>query len=378
MKIEQHKVVIIGAGPAGLACAGTLTQRGIPYVLLEKDSQVAASWRGHYDRLRLHTDKRYSHLPGMEFPPHYPTFVSRRQLIDYYETYVRRYSIVPKFLTEINCVERLEESWKIQTKDTIYTAPHVIVATGANRVPVVPDFPGRADFAGLWMHSRHYRNPLPFKNLKTLVIGMGNTGAEIALDLAEHGVDTTLCVRSPINIVPLTFNGRPTQRTGILLRKLPNFIGDTLGKFVQRRTIGDLSAFGIETPALPPSRQLRELGKTPVIDLGTVAKIRSGEITVVPGIRKIHPRRIDFDNGQAVDFDAVVVATGYRADLHRFLTLPPEYFDVHGLPKRTIGTDEANGLYFVGFDLYANGVLRSIYQESQVVAQRIEQKRSTV
>ena len=374
MKMIRTNVVIIGAGPAGLACAGALSQRGVDYLILEKTGQIAPTWRSHYDRLHLHTDKRYSHLPGRPFPEHYPTFVSRQQLIEYYEDYVRHYRINPRFQTTIHSVKKLDEEWKITTNSSEIVASQVIVATGANRVPVIPQFPGSEAFSGLWLHSRHYRNPKPFQGLKTLVVGMGNTGAEIALDLANHGVETILCVRSPVNIIPLTFNGRPTQRTGILLQKLPSFIGDALGAFVQRRTIGDLSSYGIETSDLPPSRQLRELGKTPVIDLGTVEKIKNGEIKVVPGIRKVGARAIEFEDGRRQEFGAVILATGYRPALHQFLTLPGEHFDAQGMPGRMIGEGEATGLYFVGFDVYANGVLRSIHAESIRVADRISKQ----
>ena len=206
------------------------------------------------------------------------------------------------------------------------------------------------------MHSRDYRNAAPFAGRRVLVVGMGNTGAEIALDLAEHGVGVALSVRSPVNIVHRDVLGRPTQKTSIALSRLPTALGDALARFLCDVTVGDIGRYGLQRSPVSPLRQLREHGRTPVIDVGTLARIKSGEIAVFPGLRRLVPGGAEFVDGRTAKFDAIVLATGYRA----------------GVAALFPGTGELEGVYFVGFDLrQAGGLLRTIAQQAVAVAERI-------
>ncbi|MDX1409135.1 MAG: NAD(P)/FAD-dependent oxidoreductase, partial [Saprospiraceae bacterium] len=194
--IAEHRIVIVGAGPAGLAVAGRMRQAGLDFHILEKSHQVADRWHHHYDRLHLHTIKRLSHLPHLPFPDSYPTYVSRAQLIAYLEEYTRHFAIQPQFGTEINAVRKLTDGgWYLDSNRGAVRARHVIIATGVNNWPYRPHWRGQEAFNGEIMHSIDYRNPRPFLGRRVLVVGMGNTGAEIALDLAEHSVPTWISVR---------------------------------------------------------------------------------------------------------------------------------------------------------------------------------------
>ena len=157
-------------------------------------------------------------------------------------------------------------------------SPHVVVATVANAQPRRPALPGEEVYAGTVLHSHTYRDATPFAGQRVLVVGMGNTGAEIALDLCEAGVRVALSVRSAVNIVHRDVLGRPTQRTSILLGRLPPRWGHTLTAWLRDLTVGDLSRWGLRTPGTSPLAQLREEGRTPVIDVGTLARIRRGDI----------------------------------------------------------------------------------------------------
>ncbi|MGA7271030.1 MAG: NAD(P)/FAD-dependent oxidoreductase [Acidimicrobiia bacterium] len=364
---SEIPVLIIGAGPAGLAVAGRLIDRGFDFEIVEKSHQVAHSWHNHYDRLHLHTVKHLSHLPLLPFPEDYPRYVPRRRLVDYYETYARHFGIRPHFGQEVVAVVRKDDGFITSTAGgRRYRSSRVVVATGLNRKPNLPSLPGEDGFAGRVVHSRSYHDPGPFLGSRVLVVGMGNTGAEIALDLCENGVDASISVRGPVNIVPRDVLGRPTQLTGLALSRLPEWLGDRIGVGLRRLTVGDLSRFGLETPGLPPNAQLREEGKTPVIDVGTVARIRSGEIEVLREIDRLEGGEVVFVDGSRRAFDMVILATGYKPSLPDLLgDLAADLPD----PPPVVGAGALEGLYFIGFDNHhPGGVLGAIFRESEEIA----------
>ncbi|MCB0571496.1 MAG: NAD(P)/FAD-dependent oxidoreductase [Phaeodactylibacter sp.] len=371
--MSDNTVLIIGAGPAGLAMGGRLRQLGIPFDIIEKSAHVGNAWREHYDRLRLHTVKEHSYLPGLPFPDEYPLYVTRQLMADYYEAYAKAFGLRPHFGEEALGISPVEGGWAVRaTSGKAYTARHVVFATGVNRVPYRPSFAGENSFTGQVLHSRSYKNHKAFVRQRVLVAGMGNTGAEIALDLSENGIITYLSVRGPVNIVPRDFMGRPTQKTALLLARLPNWLGDWIGAQVQSIAFGDLRPYGLEKPVLPPARQLRETGKTPVIDLGTVSQIKAGRIKVVPEIDMFTERGVRLADGQEVEVDSVILATGYRAELESFMPFTDGLFNTDGLPGQCIGQGKYEGLYFLGFDNYKpGGILGIIRQESEMIAEKI-------
>lgn len=368
--------LIIGAGPAGLAVAGRFRKRRIPFEVLERSDRFAVAWHNHYDRLCLHTVKELSHLPHLPFPNNYPRYVPRDKFAEYCAQYAQHFSIRPHFNQEVNLIQRQGDQWQVRTRqEQEWLAERVIVATGVNRVPFWPEWPGQGDFSGTIAHSRGYKNPKPYLGKRVLIVGMGNTGAEVALDMAEHNVDVTLSVRSAVNIVPRDINGRPTQLTAKILAKFPFGLGDWLGTQIRKWVVGDLSRYGLRTATIPPARQLRETGKTPVIDLGTVNLIKAGKIRVIPDIDHFTQNGIVDSSGKTHTFDAVLLATGYRAQVEDFLEDTSGLLDQHGVPKEPVGHGPYSGLYFVGFDNYKlGGILGTIFTDSAVVANHIEQK----
>ncbi len=361
--------LIIGAGPAGLAVAGRLRQLGIPFEMLEKSERIADAWHRHYDRLCLHTVKTLSHLPGLPFPEDYPLYVPRLKLVEYYQSYADKYQLHPMTGQEVVHLRRKKGIWLVRTPKQDFRAANVVIATGANRVPAMPQWPGQETFKGSLLHSSAYQNAKAWSGKKVLVVGMGNSGAEIALDLCENGAETFLSIRGPVNIVPRDFWGNPTQKTALMLSKLPYWLGDAIGVLLRKITVGDLSRFGIRSPDIPPSKQLRVHGKTPVIDIGTVAKIKSGEIKVLPAIQRFTPDGVVFEDGTQLPFDAVILGTGYRTQLTDFIEYTKGLLDENDLPRKVIGEGEFHGLYFVGFDNYTTGgTLGVINRDSEIVA----------
>ena len=370
------QTAIIGAGPAGLAVAGRLRKLNLPFEIFEKENSVGNSWRNHYDRLHLHTVKKLSGLPHLPLPENYPQYASRQQVVDYLEQYADHFNIQPHFKKGVQHLQKNGDHWEIQFENgsTVKTN-HVVIATGVNRIPNVPVWPGQQGYTGKILHSRDYRNPGDIEGERVLVIGMGNTGAEIALDLAEHNKKTFLSVRSPVSIVPRDINGHPTQLTAKALEKIPFGIGESIGNLIRKIVVGDLKKYGIEEPKLPPAKQLKETGKTPVLDIGTLKYIKSGKIKVVKDIDHFYTKGVVTKDEHKVPVQSVVLATGYRAGIEDMLGNTDRLLDPYGVPKSPIGSGIFNGLYFVGFDNYKlGGILGTIWIDSKLVVEQIEKE----
>ncbi|GAB3946238.1 NAD(P)/FAD-dependent oxidoreductase [Spirosoma harenae] len=379
MPLHNTTTLIIGAGPAGLAIAGQLAHRGIPFTILEASEYIGYSWRNHYDRLHLHTVKEHSALPHLPYPASYPQYVSRLEFVEYLERYVEHFSIKPLLNQKVVRIQRNSSAndhsidWTVQTETDTFTARQVIIATGYNRVPNKPELPGQRNFRGIVWHSHEYRNGAAFREENVLVVGMGNTGAELALDLLEHGANPFISVRRPINIIRREIFGRPVQKTAILLGKLPNWLCDILVGFSQKMTVGDVSAYGLGKPAHPPSYDSRR-GRTPLIDIGTLDQIKAGSITVLPDISQINAKSVTFVDGREFPFDAMILATGYRPGLSAFFDekITTQILNERGYPKSLwFNKLPLEGLYFLGFSVPVTGVLYQLNIDSERIANHL-------
>jgi len=368
--------LIIGAGPAGLAMAGRFKNTGLPFEILEQSQNPGNTWRHHYDRLHLHTVKQLSSLPHLDFPEDYPTYVPRKKMVEYFESYVYKFGIKPKYNQEVISVDRENNAWKVSTKsgDEIL-ADNVIIATGVNRIRTSPTLPGQEKYKGEIIHSRVYKNPHPYRDKKVLVVGMGNTGAEIALDLSEKDVTSHLSVRGEIGLIPRDVNGQPVQLTAKKLAKLPFGFGDWLGTQIRKMIIGDMSKYGLKISKMHPAVQLTKTGKTPVIDIGTAQAIKDGKIKVHPAIKQITSQGVIFEDNTEEDFDAIILATGYKANIQDYLKHTDGLLDRRELPKEKIGLNERDGLYFLGYDNYKlGGIFGTIKDDSLLVLKHIAEK----
>ncbi|WP_420146553.1 flavin-containing monooxygenase [Spirosoma sp.] len=382
MQLHTCATLIIGAGPAGLAMAGQLAHRKLPFTVLEASEHIGFSWRNHYDRLHLHTVKEHSALPHFPFPTSYPTYVSRLQFVEYLERYAEHFGINPVFSQKVTHITRNPQdgTWRVQTQTDTFRAEQVIVATGYNREPNVPELPGQRNYRGIVWHSYEYRNGAPFRDENVLVVGMGNTAAELALDLLENQAKPFISVRSPVNIIRRDLFGRPAQKTAILMQKFPAWFTNIMARLMQRISIGDLSAYGLGKPAHSPTQDLRR-GKPPVIDVGTLAQIKAGKITILPGIERINgdsgPTKIvTFTDGRELPFDAIILATGYRPGLATVIgdELAGKILNERGYPKKLWFDDRSlRGLYFLGFSIPITGVLYHLNIDSEKIAKHISE-----
>ncbi len=370
--MELIKNIIVGAGPSGLAIAGRLRKLKIPFLILEKANEAGITWRNHYDRLHLHTDKKHSELPHFPFPDDYPTFVPKQKYIDYLDAFIKYFDLQPLYNQEVTKISKVGNVWKVKTKTDEFDAENVIISTGYNRVPTVPVFKNQSIYKGEIIHSYLYKNGESFKNKNVLVVGYGNSGAEIALDLYENGAKTYVSIRNPVNIVKREFLGRSTQGLAIFLIQFGDTFYDFISNIFKKLSTGAMAGTGIPISNLAPSEQLRTLSKTPVIDVGTLAEIKAKNIMVLPDIQEFKQDSVVFVDGQNLKFDAVILATGYKAQLQGIIENIAPLLNERGYPTK-MWSDDLNykGLYFLGFNLPLTGILRDINISSKKIINRI-------
>jgi cation diffusion facilitator CzcD-associated flavoprotein CzcO len=366
--LPNPDAIVVGAGPAGLACAATMRGAGLNVTVFEKADTVGSAWRRHYDRLHLHTDRNHSGLPGMAMPKSYPLYPSREQVVSYLEGYAAHLDIRPIFGVEVARLRRDGAQWYAETARGPVSAPVAVVATGMASAPYRPSWPGSETYRGATAHSSEYRNPAPYLGKRVLVVGFGNSGGEIALDLAEAGVDVALAVRGPVQILPRDLLGLPILTWAILSQHLPARLADTINAPILRLALGSFSKLGLRRAAKGPRQMVEEDGRVPLIDVGTLDRIRDGSIKLRGAIAGLTIAGPVFANGKSEDFDAMVLATGFRPDLRFLIPEVDDVLDAHGMPRVTGAATEAPGLYFCGQIVSPTGQLREIGREAERLA----------
>ncbi len=368
-------MLVIGAGPAGLAAAACLRERGLEPLIVEMATTVGPVWRRHYDRLHLHTHRRHSALPGLPMPKAYGRYPSRDDVIDYLERYAARFDLKPQFGAKIHWVRREGAQWRAETAGRVFTAPAVVVATGWAAFPYSPSWPGFETFGGEALHSSGYRNPERFRGRRVLVVGLGNSGGEIALDLAEAGVNVAVSVRGPVSLLPRDLLGLPIQVWTIAQQRLPTGVVDTLNAPAIRLAMGSIEKLGLKRSAKGPRRMVEEDGRIPLLDVGTVAMIRAGRIAVRPDIAALSRDAIRFADGRTEPFDAVILATGFRPDLRALLPDAVGVLNAEGRPLASGRRTSAPGLFFCGAIASATGQLRELGIEARRIADAVAEDR---
>ncbi|KAG2564807.1 hypothetical protein PVAP13_7NG022600 [Panicum virgatum] len=323
--------IIVGAGPSGLAVAACLREQGVPYVILERADCIASLWQKRtYDRLKLHLPKQFCELPRMPFPDHYPEYPTRRQFIDYLEDYAARFEIKPEFNSTVLSARYDETSglWRVVTSapaaggDMEYIGRWLVVATGENAESVVPDIPGLEGFDGKVTHVSDYKSGEAYRGKSVLVVGCGNSGMEVSLDLSDHGARPAMVVRDAVHVLPREVLGKSTFELAVLLmRWLPLWIVDKIMVLLAWLVLGDLAKLGLRRPTGAGPLELKEThGRTPVLDYGALARIRAGDIAVVPAVKRFAKgSQVELADGRVLSFDAVVLATGYRSNVPQWL-----------------------------------------------------------
>ncbi|KAI7735486.1 hypothetical protein M8C21_017844 [Ambrosia artemisiifolia] len=233
-----------------------------------------------------------------------------------------------------------------------YVCRWLVVATGENAEPVVPNIKGIGDFRGVVRHTSEYKNGSGFSGKKVLVVGCGNSGMEVCLDLCNHNAHPSLIVRDSVHVLPREMLGRSTFGLSMwLLKWLPTTLVDRFLLIMSWLIFGDTARFGLERPKVGPLELKNKTGKTPVLDVGTLAKIKSGDIKIHPSIQSVGNHNVLFVNGRVEKFDAIILATGYRSNTPSWLKENRMFSEKDGMPRKTFpqGWKGEYGLYAVGF-----------------------------
>jgi glycine/D-amino acid oxidase-like deaminating enzyme len=343
-------VMVVGAGPAGLAAAAELGRVGVPTTVLDRSDAVASSWRGRYDRLRLNTCRWSSALPGLRFRKGTPLFPSRDELIGYLEDYAERCGLDVRFGVRVDRIDSVEGGWCLTTSAGRLAARQVIVATGYQHTPRLPDWPGRERYPGRLLHSASYRNPGEFRGADVLVVGPGCSGMEIAYDLARGGARRVrLAVRTQPNIMLRESSGVPGDLPARALFKLPPRWADAVAAKVRQKSIGDLSPWGLTPPQEGIFARDRREGKTPaIVDVEVIAAIKAGEIDIVLAVESVDEAGVRLADGTMFQPDAIIAATGYTRGLNPMVG-HLGVLDSRGVPRAHGGPAAAPGLRFIGY-----------------------------
>jgi cation diffusion facilitator CzcD-associated flavoprotein CzcO len=347
----ENQVVIIGAGPAGLAAALCLSDLSITSVVLDRADQVGASWRSRYDGLRLNTGRRYSHLPKRPYPNGTPLFPTRDQVVAHLEEHAGERGIELRLNTPVERVVRRKPSgWGVVTPDGIIGTAHVVVATGYAHTPFLPDWPGAASFSGAVLHSSTYRNPTPFAGKRVVVVGAGSSGMEIAHDLATGGAGKVwLSVRTPPNVMPrMGPAGRSNDVVSRPLFHLPPRLADAISRRARLATFGDLSEFGLPIPEEGPFSRAHRLHVAPsMVDPEVIDAFRDGSIEVVDALTAFEGSSVVLTDRTRLDADVVIAATGYRTGLEPLVGQLGVLTDA-GVPSAGGDVHAEPGLWFLG------------------------------
>ncbi|KAK3148305.1 hypothetical protein QOZ80_3BG0293360 [Eleusine coracana subsp. coracana] len=354
-----HGPIIVGAGPSGLAVAATLRRHGVPFTVLERSDGIADLWTNRtYDRLRLHLPKVFCELPHVAFPDDFPTYPTKHDFLRYLRSYAAGFAVSPMFGRAVTRArfDAAAALWRVTAvsddgAETEFVSRWLVVASGENAEVVVPKVKGRERFEGEVLHSSEYRSGERFKGKRVLVVGCGNSGMEMCLDLCEHGAMPFMSVRSGVHVLPREMFGSSTFGIAMkLLKWLPVKLVDRFLLLVASMVLGDTEKYGLKRPKLGPLEIKNITGKSPVLDVGAWSLIKSGNIKIVPKVESFNSNGARFVDGNEMAFDAVIFATGYRSNVPSWLK-DGDLFTEDGKPKAQHPSNwrGPNGLYCVGF-----------------------------
>lgn len=372
--MEQTHTLVIGASIAGLATAAALQKHGIEHIIIEKQSEVAAPWRNHYERLHLHTNKSLSNLPYKKFGSSIPRYPSRQQVVDYLDDYRKTFNIQPVFNTEAKSVKRELGHWVTETNKGVFQSKYVIMATGAYGKPKPVNIKGMQTFGGKILHSYGYKSGRDFKGQQVLVIGFGNSACEIAIDLYEQGAAPSMSVRSAVNVIPRDLFGIPILQLSQLMAKLPPRLADILSAPMIRLSVGDITKLGLRKLPYGAFEEIKKMEQIPLLDIGTIKHIKEGHIKIFDDIDHIEEDKVFFVDGKTEHFDAIIAGIGYYRDYAEIVAVDKSRFDDLKLPvseQKYFGWDN---LYFCGFFISPTGQIKEIASDAKMIANDIAVK----
>lgn len=370
------EVIVIGAGASGLAAAQALRARGIPARILDQATRPGDAWYHRHPQLRLNTHRHLSALPGLAIPRSAGAYPTRDSIIRYLDDYASRLDAPIDYGVRVTRIDADDNGWAIETDAGVYRARHVVVATGLERVPHIPAWPGRDNFSGKLLHAADFGELAQYQGKDILVVGAGNSGSDILNHLAS--IDTGrvwVSVRHGPVVFPKRLYGIPVQRLSPLFSVLPVAVADALLSLTEYVAFGRLSKWGLRKHPDGGVSRLLKSGTSPAIDDGFVAALKAGKITVVPEVERFEAAGLRLVDGQCLEPDIVIAATGYRSGLETILGHGDVLNDqgvplIHGDEQM----DAYRGLWFTGMQPRLTGFFHLATSNALKIATAIESK----
>lgn len=353
--IENHEVIVIGGGQAGLATAYHLARAGLDFVVLDAEARTGDVWRRRWDSVRLFTPARHDGLPGMPFPGHPGSFPTKDQVAKYLEEYVDRYSLPVRHGVRVSGLRQVDQHFEVHTTDGLITAAAVVVATGSNPHPHVPALAERLDPHIVQLHSHDYQSPESVPAGEVLVVGFGTSGAEIAEELSLAGRSVSI-------------SGEPTLHIpGPFLKLAGNLYWQVLYRVLTRRTpIGRKAAPKVKA------------GGAPLIRI-SATQVEAAGVKRVGRVVAVTDGRPALADGTSVAADVIVWCTGYSPD-YSWIDVPGLLFDERGWPQAPFGMiDEVEGLAFVGVPFQVgltSALLGGVGRDAAIVVDHLSKHRT--
>ncbi|OBF56206.1 flavin-containing monooxygenase [Mycolicibacterium monacense] len=369
---RHQRVVVVGAGPCGLAIARQLLhEQRIEPLVLDRATAPASTWRDRYEGFRLNTCGYWSHLPGQPIPRRYGRWPKRDDMVDYFDSYVRRQRIPLSLGVTVTRIDRDGDRWLITTDGDTYTADAVVIATGNYHTPALPAWPGMEGYTGDLLHSADYRNPWPFAGRDVLVVGSGNSATDIALQLSDEVAGRVrLAVREPPHLMPRSAAGIPVDAFSAAFSRLPVPVIDHAAALASRLWFGDLTSVGLPAPRRGIYRALLDDGSIPTLGDELVPQIKAGRIEVVAAVESFEGDSVVLADGRTIRPDVVIGATGYRHGLEP-LVGHLDVLDEDGAPLVNGLPPAAPGLWFAGYEEPIIGPLQSFRLQAGPLAAEV-------
>jgi putative flavoprotein involved in K+ transport len=370
------QAVVVGAGPGGLAVAAMLQRNGVETVVVDRADAVGSAWRGHYERLHLHTVRWLSNLPGYKIPRQFGKWVARDDVVRYLEQYAAHHRLNVHLGTEIARIDRDGDRWVLRSPQGDIEATYVVVANGHNHTADLPAWPGAETFTGELLHASHYRNATPYVGKDVLVVGSGNTGAEIALDLVEtDAASVKVSIRTPPHIVFRQQNGIANPMLGVAFRHLPPKVFDPIAVRMRKLAVGDLTEYGLPLPTDGLYERVLRDDSIPLVDMGFLDAVKAGQVGIVAAVTGFDGDNVLLSDGTTLHADAVVAATGYKRGLDP-LVGHLGVLRTDGRPKvRGADTDPgAPNLWFTGFTNPVSGMFRELGLDAKRIGRAVARK----
>lgn len=387
----DEDVLVIGAGPAGIATAYALEKAGITYRVVDRAHKIASTWDSLYPSLTLNTSRWFSHMPEAPFPREFGIYPTAKQYYRYISEFVEQHQFKIQLGVEVRRVTPSGDLWQVETDQGVWLVPVVISATGIFNSPIMPHIEGMADFKGSLIHAHDYRDPALVENKRVLVVGNGPSGVDISVAAAEVAHSTHIAIRSGVMLRRRNPLGVTMHAWLMLMERLPKAWCRWLMKRISSIDFGDVSRYGLNPP--PPGAASVTAYRGPEL----LDAVKAGKVQPTAAPVRFYENEVEMANGERLPFDVVIMATGYEPVLHQYLDIDMQYNDEpyqapspcdweigpngqRGFPLRDTSTHPNGrqilghpGLYLVGTFYKGKGAMFNFNVEAKIAAEQIRE-----